>query len=113
MWSLTDLELSLYSPLTPFPVVGLRSIVLRHYFHELPGQRWVLSLAYPEICRRFVRVFLLLDVLLYHYTQRGEKKKKNTDTKKVSDIYLCDNVEIFLVDFKLIRIVYLKTYPLI
>lgn len=63
---LTDLELSLYSPLTPLPVIGLCPIVLRHHLDEFPGQRRMLGLAYPQVRRRFVRVLLLLDVLLYH-----------------------------------------------
>lgn len=46
---LTDLELSLYSPLTPLPVIGLCPIVLRHHLDKLPGQRRVLGLAYPQI----------------------------------------------------------------
>lgn len=64
--SLTDFQLSLYPSLTPFSVIGLRSIVLRHHFDELPRKRRMLCLAYPQIRRRFVRVLFLLDILFYH-----------------------------------------------
>lgn len=60
-----DLQLPLYPALAAVPVVGLRAVVLRHHLHELARQRRVLSLSYPQIRRRFIRVLLLLDVLLY------------------------------------------------
>lgn len=63
---LTDFQLPLYPSLTPLSVIGLRPIVFRHHLDELPGKRRVLRLAYPQIRRRFVRVLLLLDILLYH-----------------------------------------------
>ena len=69
---LTDLKLSLYPSLTPFPVIGLRSIVLGHNLDEFPRQRRVLSLAYPQICRGFVRVLLRLNVLFYHCTEKNK-----------------------------------------
>lgn len=40
---LTDLQLPLYPAFAALPVVTLRRIVLRHDFHELPGQGGVLG----------------------------------------------------------------------
>lgn len=63
---LTNFKLSLDATLAPFTVVRLRPVVLGHDFDKLARQRRVLSLAYPQIRRWFVRLLFVFDVLLDH-----------------------------------------------
>lgn len=61
----SDLKLPEYPVFAPVPIVGLRAVVLGHNLDELAREGRVLCLSYPEIRRRFVRVLLLFDILLY------------------------------------------------
>lgn len=68
-----DLQLPLYPAFATIPVVRLRTVVLGHHFDELARQRRVLRLSYPQVGRRFVRMLVLFDVLLYVCGSIGEK----------------------------------------
>lgn len=67
-----DLQLSLNSPLAPFSVVCLRSVVFCHHLDELSRQCGVLGFSDSEISGSFVDVFFCLDVLFDHCEFRSK-----------------------------------------
>ena len=72
----TDFELSLNTSFAALTIVRLGAIVLRHDFDEFPGERRVLRFAYSQIGRRFIRLLLMFDVLLYDYKQQQQHQRQ-------------------------------------
>lgn len=70
----TDLQLSLYSAFTSFPIISLGSVVFGHNFNELPRQCWMLRFSYPQIRRCLTSLLFLLDVLLYRCDKTHKQK---------------------------------------
>jgi hypothetical protein len=70
---LTDFELTLDATFASLTVVGLRAVVFRHDLDEFAGQCRMLRFAYPQISRRFVRLFFMFDVLFDYWNQQQDK----------------------------------------
>lgn len=58
-------QLSLYSRLAAFSVVGLRLIIVSHHLNELLRQHGMLRLSYTEVCTHHLRLLQLFDALLH------------------------------------------------
>src|SRR5690606_20727469 len=71
----TDFELPLYPCFTPFPVVGLRFVVVGHHFDELLRQHRVLRFADAKVGAHHRRLFQLFDVLFHHCEMGGPNRQ--------------------------------------